>query len=80
MKTSSNLENAREHIDPIERSNRNPTSLRYAINAKCFECQGFGADPAPSWRIGNCEIPRCPLYKVRPFQEHYGKPIPKALL
>ena len=62
--------------DPIERAKRNPKSLRLAINANCWDCQGRDADPAPRWRIGNCEIPHCPLYPVRPYQSRYGTPMP----
>ena len=27
-------------LNPVERSNANPTSLRLAINAMCFSCLG----------------------------------------
>jgi hypothetical protein len=65
--------------DPIERTKRNPKSLRAAINAKCWDCQGRDADPSPRWRIGNCEIPDCPLYNVRPYQNRFDHPMPKNL-
>ena len=29
-----------ERLDPIERARRNPTSLRLAITAKCWDCSG----------------------------------------
>lgn len=34
-------------LDPIEKAKANPTSLRMAINAKCWDCVGAGCDPAP---------------------------------
>ena len=65
--------------DPIARAKRNPTSLRAAVNAMCWDCQGRDADPAPRWRIGNCLCPDCPLYSVRPYQHRHGTPAPKYL-
>ena len=65
--------------DPIERAKRNPKSLRAAIDAKCWDCEGGDADPAPHWRIGNCVCPDCPLYPVRPYQYNAGKPMPAVL-
>ena len=57
-----------EHLDPIERSRRNPTSRRLAINAKCWECSGAGADPGTRESIATCNVPKCPLHPVRPYQ------------
>jgi len=68
-----------ERIDPLERAKRNPTSLRHAINAKCWDCIGGDADPSPRWCIGNCEIPACPLWNVRPYQTYRGRPVPVHL-
>jgi hypothetical protein len=65
--------------NPIEKALKNPKSLRAAINAKCFDCQGQDADPAPKWRIGNCEMPDCPLYSLRPYQDNLSRPMPIAL-
>ena len=65
--------------DPVEKARANPNSLRLAINAKCYDCQGCDADPCVEWRIGNCECPECPLYPVRPYQDLCDKPTPKAL-
>lgn len=65
--------------NPIEKALKNPKSLRAAINAKCFDCQGQDADPAPKWRIGNCEMPDCPLYPLRPYQDNLSRPMPIAL-
>ena len=51
-------------LNPIERSNANPTSLRLAINAMCFECLGNGS----AQEIRDCTAKDCPLYKVRPYK------------
>lgn len=57
-----------ERLDPIEKARRKPTSLRLAITAKCWDCQGGASDPNPRGRIGSCEVTRCPLHPVRPWQ------------
>jgi hypothetical protein len=57
-----------ERLDPIEKARRNPTSLRLAINAKCWECVGGDGDPNPRQRIRDCTCSRCPLLAVRPYQ------------
>ena len=57
-----------ERLNPIERLAKNPTSLRLAINAKCFDCEGGDADPNVQKRIGTCGIVMCPLHAVRPYQ------------
>lgn len=54
--------------NPIEKALENPKSLRLAINAKCYDCEGRDADPKVKWRIGNCQCHDCPLYPVRPYQ------------
>lgn len=53
---------------PTERAQRRPTSLRLAITAKCWECQGEDSDPGVRARVRDCASPRCPLYPVRPWQ------------
>lgn len=55
--------------NPIERARDNPTSLRWAINGKCWDCIGGDADPNPRRRIGACEIVGCTLHPVRPYQK-----------
>jgi len=52
---------------PIEKSKENPSSLRCAINAKCYECVGMDQDPNFRESIRNCTGYSCPLYVVRPF-------------
>lgn len=53
---------------PFDILARNPRSLRAAINAKCWDCIGAGADPAPRRLIRECGCTTCPLYAVRPYQ------------
>lgn len=56
--------------DPIEKARDNPKSLRLAVNAKCYDCVGAGADPSPRKEIGRCPSTGCPLHPVRPFQKY----------
>lgn len=62
--------------NPIEKAQANPASLRAAIDAKCFDCEGGDADPRVQWRIANCVCPDCPLYPVRPHQRLFGADMP----
>lgn len=55
-------------LDPIEKARRNPKSLRLAINGKCWDCIGAGADPNPRAAIRDCQITGCTLHPVRPYQ------------
>jgi len=50
-------------LDPIEKSRKNPNSLRFAINARCFDCSGFERSD-----VTNCEMTDCFLYRHRPWQ------------
>ena len=50
-------------VSPIEKAKQNPKSLRYAINAMCFDCSGYSkAD------VKRCHITTCPLHRHRPWQ------------
>ena len=69
----------RERLSPSERARRTPRSLRLAINGHCYQCQGENADPSFQWRIGNCEIPDCSLWSVRPYQDMKDEPDPMGL-
>ena len=57
---------------PTERASARPTSLRLAVTAKCWECQGEDSDPGVRARVRDCASPRCPLYPVRPWQNTKG--------
>lgn len=50
-------------LDPIQKAKQNPTSLRAAINGKCYDCCcGNRAE------VSRCQITDCSLYPVRPWQ------------
>lgn len=60
--------------NPVEKAKENPNSLRFAINAKCYECEGGDTDPNVRWRIGNCVCEdTCPLWNVRPYQKQHER-------
>lgn len=52
--------------NPIERAKQNPKSMRFAINAQCYDC--IGRDTG--WRnmVKTCTAPDCPLYGFRPYK------------
>ena len=52
-----------EKVDPIQKANQNPKSLRFAINAMCYDCcceQKF--------EVKYCTVSDCPLHHLRPWQ------------
>jgi hypothetical protein len=57
-----------QRLNPLEKAKQKPKSLRFAINAKCYECEGEDYDPGWRSRIKHCIIPDCPLHPVRPYQ------------
>ncbi len=58
--------------DPYQIAAADPKSLRKAVNAKCWDCQGGGADPNTRQAVGQCGITDCSLWPVRPWQETVG--------
>jgi len=50
-------------LDPIEKAKLNPKSLRFAINAMCFDCCCY---QKPEVRF--CTAVNCPLHNLRPWQ------------
>jgi hypothetical protein len=58
-----------QRLNPLEKAGKNPKSLRLAVNAKCYECEGEDADPGWRGRIKECIIPDCPLRPVRPYRK-----------
>lgn len=56
-----------ERKNPIGRSDADPTSLRKAIDARCYFCAYDGLDVG-TWRdqVKCCNCTNCPLHKVRP--------------
>jgi len=67
-----------DRLTAREHAARNPNSRKLAINAMCWDCEG-DTDPAIRWRIGNCVIKDCPLYRFRPHKMYEGRPMPEAL-
>ncbi len=67
-------------MNPVERLAAHPGSMRRAVDAKCWDCQGRDGDPGVKWRIGNCEVGEaCPLYLFRPYQRLLGTVAPKGM-
>ena len=52
-------------LNPTEKAKANPTSMRRAINANCYECNG-----QENWvtRTRECPTPTCPFYNFRPHK------------
>ena len=59
-----------ERLSPIEKARRTPSSLRLAINGKCWDCCGAGADGIGFTKdsIHLCKAADCTLWPVRPYQ------------
>jgi hypothetical protein len=55
----------------VQKAKRNPSSLRLAIIAKCWDCCGAGADGIEFTKetIRTCSSASCPLHFQRPYQE-----------
>jgi len=53
-----------KQLNPIEKLKTKPNSLRFAVNAKCFDCTC-----QQKLEIKFCEAFDCPLFNVRPYQE-----------
>lgn len=53
---------------PAEVARENPKSKALAIWAKCWDCEGAGADPGWQRRVHSCVVTACPLWPVRPYQ------------
>lgn len=62
-----------EILNPVEKAKRNPNSLKYAIRAMCWTCEGGDSDPGVKLRVANCTVPSCPLRPHRPWQKMSGK-------
>ena len=52
--------------NPIKRAKQKPNSMRFAINAMCYDCMGRES----GWRnmVQTCTAPGCPLYGLRPHK------------
>lgn len=58
-----------EVLDPLEKARANPRSLKLAIRAMCWQCEGGFADPGVRQRVGLCPNAQCPLWNHRPWQK-----------
>ncbi len=52
-----------QKISPVEKAKQNPKSLRYAINAKCFDCTC-----SQKREVTRCVMTDCSLWNLRPWQ------------
>ena len=50
-------------LDPLQKAQANPKSLRAAINAKCYECCC-----EQRTEVKLCQCKDCPLFALRPWQ------------
>jgi hypothetical protein len=57
-----------KRLDPLEKAEQNPRSLRSAINARCYDCSGF-----VKVDVTDCDMPGCELFNVRPWQRPHIK-------
>lgn len=53
---------------PTDKSRADPTSLRKAITAFCYECMGGDGEAGVRGHVRNCTSPKCSLFAVRPWQ------------
>ena len=63
--------------NPLKKAEDNPQSLRFAINANCFQCMGgHESDPFVTKEmrieVAKCTSPACPLYRHRPWKKKRG--------
>lgn len=58
-------------LNPVERAQRKPTSLKLAIAARCYQCCGEDSDPGVRQRIRECACEKtCALWPHRPYQRN----------
>jgi hypothetical protein len=51
------------NLNPIQKAQANPHSLRDAINANCYDCSGEQYK-----EVTHCPVKKCPLWPHRPWQ------------
>ena len=52
-----------KYLNPEEKAKQNPTSMKYAIRAKCWDCACGQKE-----EIKSCTITDCSLYNFRPYK------------
>jgi hypothetical protein len=55
--------------NPVEKLADRPMSLRLAVTARCWQCEGQDADPGVKGRVRDCLVTDCALWAVRPWQD-----------
>ena len=58
-----------DRLDPMQKAQQNPESLRKAVNAACYDC--VGGSHTLNWReeVRNCPLQqKCPLWNVRQYK------------
>jgi len=61
------------HLNPVEQAKANPNSMKAAIKAFCWLCEGADADPGTKVRVRDCAVgDKCPLHPHRPWQNVKG--------
>ena len=55
-------------LNPLQKAKQNPTSLRLAVNAMCYQCMGAVGQESKT-DIRNCTSFKCPLHTTRPYQK-----------
>jgi hypothetical protein len=58
----------RRRLNPLDEALAKPKSRVLAIRAKCWDCEGRGADPGWQRRVRECVVESCPLWHLRPYQ------------
>jgi hypothetical protein len=66
------IEAPQRSANPLERAQKRPTSLKMAIAARCWQCQGEGEDVGWREAIKRCTVPSCALHPHRPYQVKDG--------
>lgn len=62
------------HRNPLEQAQDKPGSMKAAIKAFCWLCEGADADPGTKFRVRDCAVgPKCPLHPHRPWQSVKGR-------
>ena len=57
-------------LNPVDKAKANPTSLKYAIRAHCWQCVGADASEGSKQLVRDCSVgDKCALYPHRPWRE-----------
>ena len=60
-------------LNPRDKAKANPTSLKYAIRAHCWECVGADGNENAKLLVKQCGLEdKCSLWPHRPWQDLKG--------